>query len=412
MPEKQQKLGLYLWQLKESKTFNHTLYHKDEKMNLQNKRITRVLIIALLLMIFIVIILYLSANMINTNPRQKSSGIFINMPIVWRIRASEDIVSSPAADGKTIYYRTTKFVYALDGQTRKEIWKYSSPISDTLALPPYIIKPYLIIPEKDSRITVLSQETGNLIWQSASPNSEFTIPENLPIENVSSVENIVLVNRFNWNLTAYDINNGNILWEHELQGRTNPYIAINNKTIFLGVGQQLVALESDTGRIVWKVDLPGYVGNIFFDEYINSVIVANVDGLNLLFVDPKTGNLIARKGLNISSEFGVDCVVEDEDSLIVAADGLSYISQVTGEEKWHVNDVGHLECPTILDGKLFVRNTDTVLFAFDTKTGVSLGEMTVGKNTPMAHEPDRGPTSLNNLIIIPINDNELIAYRP
>lgn len=382
-------------------------------MKPKNKNITVVVVIALLVMIFIATIFYLSTNLINRNSQtDDSSGIFVNMPIVWKIRTSEDVISSLVQDEKNVYFRTTGFVYALDGQMGEEIWKYPSRVPDGLALPPYIADSYLVIPETDSSITILKKDTGELVWQSEPPQSNFTSSENLAVENVSLSENIVLATRFSWNLTAYGLLSGNSLWEFDLPSRTNPYMATNNGVVFLGVDQQLTALEAETGKILWQLEIPGYIGNLFFDEDENNVIVADVEGPSLLFVDPEKGNIMGRKDLNISSEFGINCMIDHGDNLIVSADGLSIISKSTGIEKRHVNNVGHLECPVIIGDKLFVRNTSTRLFSYDLLNGINLGEMTVGANTPMAHEPNRSPVSIVGLFIVPVSGKELIAYRP
>jgi outer membrane protein assembly factor BamB len=381
-------------------------------MRPQNKNITVVVVIALLVMLFIATLFYKSVSLINSNSQQKNSGIFLNMPVVWKIRTSEDVISSLVQDEKNIYFRTTAFVYALGGQTGKEIWKYPSRVPDGFALPPYIADSYLVVPETDSSITILKKDTGELVWQSGPPQSNFTSSENLAVENVGLSENIVLATRFSWNLTAYDLLSGNSLWEFDLPSRTNPYMVINNGVVFLGVGQQLIAIEAETGKILWQLEIPGYVGNLFFDEDENNVIVADVEGPSLLFVDPEKGKIMGRKDLNISSEFGINCMIDYGDNLIVSADGLSIISKSTGIEEWHVNNVGHLECPVIIGDKLFVRNTGTRLFSYDLVNGINLGEMVVGANTPMAHEPNRSPVSLDGLFIVPVSDNELIAYRP
>ena len=381
-------------------------------MKPQNKNITVVVVIALLVMLFIATLFYKSVSLINSNSQQKNSGIFLNMPVVWKIRTSEDVISSLVQDEKNIYFRTTAFVYALGGQTGKEIWKYPSRVPDGFALPPYIADSYLVVPETDSSITILKKDTGELVWQSGPPQSNFTSSENFAVENVGLSENIVLATRFSWNLTAYDLLSGNSLWEFDLPSRTNPYMVINNGVVFLGVGQQLIAIEAETGKILWQLEIPGYVGNLFFDEDENNVIVADVEGPSLLFVDPEKGKIMGRKDLNISSEFGINCMIDYGDNLIVSADGLSIISKSTGIEKWHVNNVGHLECPVIIGDKLFVRNTGTRLFSYDLVNGINLGEMMVGANTPMAHEPNRSPVSLDGLFIVPVSDNELIAYRP
>lgn len=52
------------------------------------------------------------------------------------------------------------------------------------------------------------------------------------------------------------------------------------------------------------------------------------------------------------------------------------------------------------------------MYGFDLDSGKELGRLIVQKNTPMKHEPNRGPVVSGDLIVIPVTENKLNAYDP
>jgi outer membrane protein assembly factor BamB len=336
-------------------------------------------------------------------------GDYLNEP-VWSFYTDDPITSTPSQDGHNIYLRTSSSVLALDALSGKQIWRVDSPAEAPLSMLPYIVDEYLVVSEKGSGIVVINKESGTVIWKSAEIDIIPTHSANAEIQSIMSSNNILYVARFSWYLTAYNLQTGKVVWKQNIPSHTSLYLASNIDTVFLGAGNQLIAYDSQTGLTSWTTDINGYIGPVLLDVDQNTLFVTNENAPSLIAINLINKQILWEKYLDSIDSYEFGCLIKHGDVLYIAAEELLALSSIDGEIVWQTSKTGRLECPIVMNNQLFVRNTNTSLYGFDLDSGKELGRLTIQTNTPMKHEPNRGPIASGNLIIIPITDNKLNAY--
>src|SRR3972149_2346891 len=106
----------------------------------------------------------------------------------------------------------------------------------------------------------VSAETGKLIWRSLKPEYSHA-----HIESIASNQETLFVARWDWNLTAYKLGTGEIIWEKSITGRDYPYIVSDGNSVYLGKGQLVKAFEARSGLLQWEIDFGGYSGALVLD---------------------------------------------------------------------------------------------------------------------------------------------------
>jgi outer membrane protein assembly factor BamB len=339
------------------------------------------------------------------------TGVFVRDPI-WSRTIDDIITASPARVQNRLFLRTTNAICALNATTGNQLWCTPSESTTPLSLPPYTSEGLLIIPEKDSYLSVIRQEDGVILWRSAKIDTGFVSLDNIEIQAVAFTDDMVYVARFNWKLTAYALKDGQMIWEQKMPGRTNPHLTTDGKTVYLGAGHNLNAYDTETGVLEWQIEMEGYIGQILFDHEKETLFVADASNTSILAITPNNQQIKWERKLPVSNEIGFGCLKKFDDNLIISAEEVTVISASDGRSVWQSEKLGNLECPVVIDNRMFIRNTDTLLFAFDLKTGHELGRLTVQANTPMLHEPNRSPVVVDQLLIVPVESTRVSAFHP
>jgi outer membrane protein assembly factor BamB len=347
-------------------------------------------------------------NLDNSGATQSET---FNAAPVWVFETTDSITSTPAADNDgRVYVRTSNSITALDVLTGKVLWTASSPSNVPLNIQPQVFGDYLIVPEKGSRLAVLDPHTGKLQWRTSVINPEFTHPGAIEIEDISFSQDIVYVARFNWPLTAYRLTDGQIVWQQDAFGRNNPYIASDQKAVYLGMGSMLKAFESESGILLWQKELEAYIGPMLLVD--NTLYVLDEMHSSLIAINLSNQEILWNNSYPEAEPFEFSCLSEFGDKLLIAAQKLIAVARSDGQVIWSTNNVGRLECPTVVDNKIFVRNTKDALYTFELVTGNEVGKMRVSQNTSLKHEPNRSPISVAGLLIVPVSANQIVAYQP
>ena len=333
------------------------------------------------------------------------------LKLAWTLETKETITSSPAVDYKDhVYIRTAVSVIALDIQNGNKLWEVISPSNLPLSLEPQVFEDFLIVPEEGSRLAVFNAVTGQLLWRSSTIEPEFTHPDAIEIESIAVADGVLLIARFNWTLTAYRLTDGRILWEEEIFGRSNPYLVSDQTTVYLGMGSMIQAFDHQNGDLLWQEELNGYIGPMLRID--NILYVLDEMHSSLYAIDLSTQQMLWNNIPIEAEEFSFECISTAGDKLLVAAQELIVVSTSSGQTIWSTKNLGRLECPTVLNNEIFVRNTQDTLYTFDLSTGEETSRLRVSTNTSLKHEPDRSPVSASGLLILPVNSNRIAAFVP
>ena len=357
----------------------------------------------------ILLFLYYKYIEMPLHPTQPVASGEFNAQPVWVYAAEETITSTPAVKGLRIFIRTLNSIFALDATNGNLLWHVVSPGTYPLSVPPQVIDEYLIVPEKGSQIAAFTIDTGHLVWRTSPIRIALDNPVTAAIESITSMNDMIYVARFDWSLIAYNLKNGGVAWEQNIPGRTSPYLAADERAVYLGAGQSLKAYDVRTGAILWQEENEGYTGPIILDG--NILYITNEAHPSLFALDLDTLNVKWKKEFPEINEFEFGCLLASDTTLYIAAEELIAVSKTDGRVVWISEKTGRLECPVILGRRIYVRNTNTKLFAFEIGSGRVVGMLILQANTPMKHEPNRSPAVSGDMLIVPFGDNRIFAYK-
>jgi len=322
------------------------------------------------------------------------------------MEASERITTTPIVIGSRVFVRTEKFVYLLDSANGSILYRRLSLSGDPLMLTPKIWGDVLVVPEKYSNIAVISIDTGNLHWRTIS--SDLQNPNHSFIDSFIIQDESVLVARRNWKLTSYDLATGSVKWSQWVPSRAILELAASSQRVYLSVDTIIRAYDIDQGNVLWEKDLGLSVGPILSND--KTLYVAGYGGPILALDEDTLEERWILSDLEVTSE--IRYLTLEKDVIYVSADRLYAVSKDTGRLLWTSEKTGPLEVPVIIGDRIYVRNSETTLYSFDAETGRETGRLLVQANTSMKHEPPRGPSVAGNTLLIPFGDNRLFCYRP
>ena len=336
-----------------------------------------------------------------------SSKRFDEDQALRRFNVNEVITSNPVSDNEFTYVRTVDALYAINNSSGEQVWRAISEGDSPLALQPVLAENYIIVPEKYSRIAAFSLVSGDLLWRSPEIAPVFTSAELVNIEAIAAEENVAYVARFNWGITAYSLQSGNVIWDYDLQGRSNSYIALGEELVIIGSGDKITALHKHDGMFLWEIEINnGYVGPIVLDGDI--LIATDEKNSKLFLIDIKRRSVILETNLNIEP-YEINCVFGHNEAIFISAQNLVLVAKESGQVVWKSKYVGRLECPIVWRDILIVRSKKTSLFFVNRNTGDVIGEYMVPYNSIRKHVPDRGMTLSNDLLLVLVDNHTLFA---
>ncbi len=387
-------------------------------MKKYTNKITVVLIATFLCLAAITgaVFLYNKKNSEEKPPEPIAQGDLSISPY-WVFNANEDIISTPATNNKFLFVKTSSSLYAVDILQKKVQWKVDSFTDRELGFAPVVTSSSVIVVENGSSVAAYSIDSGRLLWKT--PAMEGAGDKTESVQSIAFNSQYLYVGRFDWGLTAYNLKTGETIWEHDLPGRTDPYLEANEDYVFVGAGDTLTVYQANYGSKVWpsygfelwKKDDLGYAGPILLSG--NTLYVTDEKYASLISLDINTHKINWEKNYQgIIETFYYSCVTETEKYLLIAAKKLMMVSKLDGEILWSTDDLGTLECPILLKDKIYIRNSRKTLYSIDKETGRKTGQMLVQLNTRMKIDFFRSPAVVNGFLAVPFGDNRVFIYQP
>ena len=225
-----------------------------------------------------------------------------------------------AADGKIFIGTPSRFVYAMDAETGKEIWKYE--IGAAISAAPVFDNNKIYVGQQggEDDFYCLDANTGKLVWK----------------QNVGWVwgsaavsDGLVFVPGIDGYVNCLDANNGNIIWRYRADKSVCSEPLIIGDHVYFGSWDSfLYKFEKKTGKLVYKLPRGGS----------DSGVAIGFDG-----------------------------------KLIIPHAGMSCFDQETAELLWEPDLEGRISgslngTPSYHDDQLFISTWVGQLFALDTKT--------------------------------------------
>jgi outer membrane protein assembly factor BamB len=351
-------------------------------------------------------------------------GIFARPPL-WIFEAPEEIVTTPVIDPSgNVLVRTTDALYSVQGDTGTLQWRMDVADVTKSAAPPVLLGDLLVVPGSgDSALYVYaySQSSPELLWSDC-PRCD--IPGDALIHYVQSVaasEGKFFVTRNRLHLTAYDAASGDVLWQQDFPGRESAKVQVENGIVYTAYGGRFIAYDSASGQELWGINVGDFAGQFQVHGTTAYVITRDVNSTKLVSIDLATRNILWE--IPVESDLATAYTAVDYGSgrVIVRGNTLWAWNATTGQLLWEFSAADSLEQPVITDRAIYIRERSHSLFLFGGKdrglyalnpaTGEEIGFVSLLNLTPEEVHAGLNAAAADHLIVVPVGDNFLYAYR-
>ncbi|CAA7627657.1 WD40-like repeat [Candidatus Terasakiella magnetica] len=253
--------------------------------------------------------------------------------IAWRQTLSGPMRGAPTVRGGRVFVVTVdNQTHALAAEDGAVLWTHSG-ISEMAGLlagnSPAVNGNVVYVPYSSGELFALRVDTGSMVWQDSLTSVRRT-------ENVASLMDIrgrPIVDRgrvyaiSNGDmLVCFDEKNGRRVWEKEIGGVQNPWIA-GDYLYLITNNNEALALEAKTGRIVWVTQMQTWEdskekkGRILWSGPVlasDRLILASSDG-KLVSLSPYTGDMLGWE--KASDEVNIAPIVANGTLYVLSDDG-------------------------------------------------------------------------------------------
>ncbi|SEM65177.1 Outer membrane protein assembly factor BamB, contains PQQ-like beta-propeller repeat [Chitinophaga rupis] len=177
-------------------------------------------------------------------PRFEVNQTFPQVHEKWSLQEQGDIGSGVAiVKDKVIYTNTNGDIKAVTLKAGKPVWQFSA--KGKIYATPLVQGNNVIVPCTDGNVYCLDARNGQLRWQQATQKAI--------VSSAALYRNTAIIAGSDGHCRAWDINSGQQLWDFDSVRNfveTKPLI-YNNKVYFGSWGNDLYALDANTGHRSW-----------------------------------------------------------------------------------------------------------------------------------------------------------------
>jgi outer membrane protein assembly factor BamB len=314
-------------------------------------------------------------------------------------------------------------VYALHTNSGSLAWSYTT--SNTTHSSPAVADGKVYILDEDGILYALDADTGILDW--SQPLGDGPYDWSSPAVH----EGYVFVATSNGYVHRLDATSGTANWSTYVGGEPNSPIAVVNGKVYSGthnvnntLSPTLVALDEETGAIIWTYDYHLYHGGVIGMVNCNGAAVVDGDDdgdLEVYFgvynwggvdnqtvcLDEATGTELWTADINGNSTStpafhdGVIFIGSDSDKVYAldAATGAEQWSFQTGDDVW--------ASPAIADGMVFIGSLDHTMYALDEEEGSLIWSYYTGASRLMG-----SPAVADGMVFVGNENGKIYAFYP
>lgn len=242
---------------------------------------------------------------------------------IWRFDAQTPIRIAPTADADKLFVQTIdNTLIALNSISGEEVWRYKTNEEITTlvggASPAY--SPYLdvvVAAFSNGELRAFKSSTGTPLWA----DSLISRKRNNSLANITTIkanpvidgDRVYAIGNSEV-LVAIDLRTGARVWEREVSGTNQPWIA-GQFMYVLSDEFDLLALEKETGKIIWNTKIP------LVKETVGAFAMGPVLANNRLLVPTSDGHIFAISPYN-GKVLGFINIDEDIEMAPIVAEGV------------------------------------------------------------------------------------------
>ena len=338
----------------------------------------------------------------------------INVKKQWRASIGKSheglgIRLSPSTDGETIYAASFDGnVTALNAKNGRKIWKNNFDLTFTSG--PAYKDGILVLGTSNGELIAVDSLTGELLW-SVNVSSEILAPASIK-------GNQIFIRTVDGNLTALSIEDGGTLWtvNHKvpklsLRGTTGP-VSFANAVLSGFDDGKVSAYDINDGMLLWETMLTPPGGRTEIEKITDIDAPLVIQGSEVYAgsyqgalggMALESGNLIWLIEASIYSGIATD----DDDIYVSQADGsVMALSRFTGREIWKKENLlnRYPSAPALLENSLIIGDLEGYIHWLDKKTGETQQRISVGSSKITST-----PLILDRTIYVLTDDGDLIS---
>jgi len=302
--------------------------------------------------------------------------------------------SKPTAYRGKLYFGTPAgFLYAVDAETGKEIWKFE--MGGAISVGPACANGRIYAGQQGGEpfFYALDADTGDLVWKQ-------TLPGGWAWGSAAVDGGLVYVPTVSGYAVCLDGQTGHIVWMYRTAKSIPAEPAIEGDLVYFGSwSRSLYAFDKKTGHIVWKQSgigldsgtLIATKGKIYLPHH-NSIFKC---------LDAKSGEVLSQGNTNEHEKgqytsFNATPAIFNDRAYFTARVGTGLrgvpmasrvycVDPVTAKIYWTFPDGGGLSAPAIASGRVYIGSGNTPLFyCLDAYTGKPLWIYKLGQRVEEA----------------------------
>ena len=184
--------------------------------------------------------------------------------INWRRSVDAPMRAAPTARGGRVFVITLENkLYALNANTGDTLWTYSAATEIASLLggaSPAVDEGFVVAPFSSGELIALRVESGRVLWT----ESLAAVRRTDVVSTLSHIRGRPIIDRgrvyavsHSGQMAAIDLRSGRRVWEKEIGGLENPWVA--GDYLFLLTNEaELLCLSRKSGRIFWVQSLPRF----------------------------------------------------------------------------------------------------------------------------------------------------------
>lgn len=192
---------------------------------------------------------------------------------LWRVQIEDDHVFTPTVTDGTVYFRTSKGVYALDADGTVQWSRTDRPRFDdvhhevVMDLAPAVAGETVFVPDPDG-VIALDTGTGEIIWTASA--------EKVRAAPAISRDRVFLAD-VPVGLRAFDRSDGVERWQWDSDGGCWTTPAVTEDTVYATAGFSVIAVSPSDGTEQWRLSGDGLHGDIYSSPAVgaNGVVVCS-----------------------------------------------------------------------------------------------------------------------------------------
>ena len=220
--------------------------------------------------------------------------------VLWSSSVSSEVLSTPSVNSDIVVAQSIdNRIYAFDAETGEELWQHDAgaPILSVRGNSSSMILNNMVIAAFDNgKLTAFNSENGSLIWETrlAVPKGRTELERMIDIDGEPIlVGDIIYSVSYQGRLGALTRGTGRNLWFQDSSSHHSPAYSDGKLFVTEAKNHSVKAYKAGNGQLLWNNDQLAYRELNGPATFVNTIAVADAEGY-LHLLDTETGVFVGR----------------------------------------------------------------------------------------------------------------------